>query len=159
MNLFAISFCTLIFLVVFHLKPMPAHLHSTFSKNTINFKIKLMSVTQVMRTFFLTLTTQTSFLPIYYRRNDLIWLDGFLFDFLQKKSVDVWLRKFVINTGYIFSERMVFDQVVRVYLDNIIWPLHYVGSLETENVSEMLSVTVFLYFFFIALLSLLFILI
>jgi len=82
---------------------------------------------------------------------------GFYSTFYKKKSLDVWLRKFVVNTGYIFSERMVFDQVVRLYLDNLVWPLHYVGSLETDNVSEMLSITIFLYFFFMALLALLFI--
>lgn len=112
---------------------------------------------RLIRTLFLSLTLRVSFIPTYYRRSELIWLDGFLFDFLQKKSVDIWLRKFVINTGYLFSERMVFDQVVRVYLDNIIWPLHYIGALETDNVSEMLSIIIFLYFFFIAILSLIFI--
>ncbi len=54
---------------------------------------------------------------------------------------------------------MVFDQVVRVYLDNIIWPLHYIGALETDNVSEMLSMLIFLYFLFIALLALVFLII
>jgi len=29
------------------------------------------------------------FLPKYYSRNELIWGDGFLIDFLQKKSVDI----------------------------------------------------------------------
>lgn len=111
---------------------------------------------QLSRLLFFKLTLQTSFIPVYYRRNELVWLDGFLFDFLQKKSTDIWLRKFVISTGYIFSERMVFDQVVRVYLDNIIWPLHYIGALETDNVSEMLSTLIFLYFFSIALLALVF---
>jgi hypothetical protein len=66
------------------------------------------------------LVRETSFLPAYYRRSELVWLDGFLLDFLQKKSLDIWLRKFVLVTGYVFSERMVFDQVVRIYMDNLI---------------------------------------
>lgn len=66
------------------------------------------------------LVSETSFLPAYYRRSELVWLDGFLLDFLQKKSLDIWLRKFVLVTGYVFSERMVFDQVVRIYMDNLI---------------------------------------
>lgn len=102
------------------------------------------------------LVSETSFLPAYYRRSELVWLDGFLLDFLQKKSLDTWLRKFVLVTGYIFSERMVFDQVVRIYMDNLIWPLHYIGSLETSNVSEMLSIVLFLFFFFLSLIPLLF---
>ncbi len=114
------------------------------------------SLFRLSRLIFFKLTLNTSFIPRYYHRSELIWLDGFLFDFLQKKSVDAWLRKFVINTGYIFSERMVFDQVVGVYLNNIIWPLHYIGALETDNVSEMLSIVIFLYFFLIALLALVF---
>jgi hypothetical protein len=51
---------------------------------------------------------------------------------------------------------MVFDQVVRIYMDNLIWPLHYIGSLETHNVSEMLSVVLFLFFFFLSLIPLVF---
>jgi len=120
------------------------------------FNFRVVSIAQLSRLLVSKLILKTSFIPVYYRRSELVWLDGFLFDFLQKKSTDTWLRKFVINTGYIFSERMVFDQVVRVYLDNIIWPLHYIGALETDNVSEMLSTLIFLYFFFIALLALVF---
>ena len=60
------------------------------------------------------------FLRKYYIRNELIWVDGFLLDFLQKKSMDIFLRKFVIYTGFIFSERLVFDYVVRIYLDHIL---------------------------------------
>ena len=97
------------------------------------------------------------FLPKYYSRNENIWVDGFLFDFLQKKSVDLWIRKFVIYTGFIFSERLVFDSVVRLYLDNVLWPLHYFGSLEANNVLEMLLINIFFYFFLFAVIMLLYI--
>ena len=100
----------------------------------------------------------TEFLTTFYKRNDLIWVDGFLLDFLQKKSADIWLRKFVVYSGFLFSERLVFEHVVRVYLLNIIWPLHYVGLFETNNTSEMLSVIVFFYFFMFSVIFLLFIL-
>ncbi len=30
-----------------------------------------------------------NFLPVYYKRNENLWVDGFLFDFLQKKSTDL----------------------------------------------------------------------
>lgn len=86
------------------------------------------------------------FLPKYYYRNELIWLDGFLLDFLQKKTADIWLRKFVIYTGFIFSERLVFDFIVKVYLDNLLWPLHSKSILEGSNVTEMLSINIFFYF-------------
>lgn len=97
------------------------------------------------------------FLPTYYTRNENMWVDGFLFDFLQKKSVDLWLRKFVIYTGFLFSERLVFDSVIRVYLDNILWPLHYFGSLEANNVLEMLLINIFFYFLLFSLIILLYI--
>ena len=100
----------------------------------------------------------TEFLVTFYRRNDLIWVDGFLLDFLQKKSADIWLRKFVIYSGFLFSERLVFEHVVRVYLINIIWPLHYVGFFETNNTSEMLSIIVFFYFFMFSIVFFLFLL-
>jgi len=139
------------------LKPLAAPIHAVAFGYLSFANMRVTPLLHLMRAFFLSLTLRVSFIPTYYRRSELIWLDGFLFDFLQKKSVDTWLRKFVINTGYLFSERMVFDQVVRVYLDNIIWPLHYIGALETDNVSEMLSIIIFLYFFFISILSLIFI--
>lgn len=87
-----------------------------------------------------------NFLPKYYLRNENLWLDGFLFDFLQKKSADLWIRKFVIYTGFIFSERLVFDSVIRLYLDNILWPSHYFGFLETNNILEMLLINIYFYF-------------
>ena len=98
-----------------------------------------------------------SFLPLYYTLNENLWVDGFLFDFLQKKSADLWIRKFVIYTGFIFSERLVFDSVVRIYLDNVLWPLHYLGSLEANNVLEMLLINIFFYFFLFVLIVLLYI--
>jgi membrane-anchored glycerophosphoryl diester phosphodiesterase (GDPDase) len=56
-------------------------------------------------------------LNLYYLRTEHLWLDGFLFDFLQKKTADMWVRKFVIYTGFLFSERLVFDAIVKLYMD------------------------------------------
>lgn len=90
--------------------------------------------------------TKTHLLTTYYRRNENLWIDGFLFDFLQKKTADAWVRQFVIYTGFLFSERLVFDTVVRIYLDYLIWPLHKNSVFETANVSEMLVSVIFMYF-------------
>jgi hypothetical protein len=87
-----------------------------------------------------------AFLPMYYKRNELLWVDGFIIDFLQKKSIDIFIRKFIIYTGFIFSERLVFDHVVRLYLDNVIWPLHYFSMFEFNNIREILSIILFFYF-------------
>jgi len=153
---FYIALLPCFFLVFTNAKIVAGSSHLLVFGQLERLNLRTTPLLQLVRLYFLKLTLSTSFIPTYYRRSELVWLDGFLFDFLQKKSVDTWLRKFVINTGYIFSERMVFDQVVRVYLDNIIWPLHYIGALETDNVSEMLSMIIFLYFFFISVLALVF---
>lgn len=97
-----------------------------------------------------------TFLPKYYLRNENLWLDGFLFDFLQKKSADLWIRKFVIYTGFIFSERLVFDSIIRLYLDNVLWPSHYFGFLETNNILEMLLINIYFYFLLFVILILLY---
>lgn len=87
--------------------------------------------------------SRSVFIPTFYVRNENIWQDGFLFDFLQKKTADAWVRRFVIYTGFLFSERLVFDVVVRIYLDNLIWPGHSSSLFETSNVSEMLTSVIF----------------
>jgi len=85
----------------------------------------------------------SSFVTTYYTRSENLWQDGFLFDFLQKKTADAWVRRFVIYTGFLFSERLVFDSVVRIYLDNLIWPGHSNSIFETSNTSEMLTSVIF----------------
>jgi hypothetical protein len=108
------------------------HLISFFSKLLI-----------LLQNYFL---SKTLFLSWYYTRSENLWNDGYLFDFLQKKTFDSWIRQFVIYTGFLFSERFVFDIVIKLYIDNIIWPLHKKSILESSNVVEILSVTIILYY-------------
>ena len=82
-------------------------------------------------------------LPTYYLRSELIWQDGFLFDFLQKKTADAWVRRFVIYTGFLFSERLVFDTIVYIYINNIINSAHNSFTFESSSVSEMLNTLIF----------------
>lgn len=89
-------------------------------------------------------TEKTIFIRDYYRLNDLIWQDGFLIDFLQKKVLDKWLRKFVIYSGYLYSERMVFDYVIKFYLELVVWVGHYYSLFEFNNVASTLLLTLFL---------------
>jgi hypothetical protein len=110
-----------------------------------NFVIRSKKLT---KSYWQSLILNSSFLNTYYLRNELLWVDGFLFDFLQKKTADAWVRKFVIFTGFLFSERLVFENVVRVYLDNLIWPLNNISFFEPSNASELLSNVIFLYFVF-----------
>lgn len=102
--------------------------------------------------------TKIVFIPEYYVRNENIWGDGFLFDFLQKKTIDAWLRQYVIFTGFLFSERIVFEAVVWVYKDIIINPMHNISVFESNNASGMIGIVLFTYLTFFILLSLIFIL-
>lgn len=90
--------------------------------------------------------SKIKFLPKYYKRNENIWNDGFLFDFLQKKTVDSWIRQYVIFTGFLFSERIVFEAVIRLYNDLLIWPSHNLSLFESENTTAMLNTIIFIYF-------------
>lgn len=87
---------------------------------------------------------KTTFIPLYYIRNELIWQDGFLFDFLQKKTIDLWVRKFLIYTGFLFSERLVFESIIRLYIDNLIWLGHNINMFEPSNISDMLNTLLFM---------------
>jgi hypothetical protein len=92
------------------------------------------------------------FLKRFYRINDLMWQDGFLFDFLQKKVIDRWVRTFVIYSGYLFSERLWFDYVVRFYIDLIIWPGHSKTIYEFTSISATLVtiLSLLLFFFYLS---------
>ena len=80
-------------------------------------------------------------LSTYYRINDLIWQDGLLIDFVQKKVTDKWMRKFLIISSYLFSERVLFTFVVKFYNDLVIWPSTHASVFELSNVSLMFFVT------------------
>lgn len=90
------------------------------------------------------------FITNYYALNELIWQEGFLIDFLQKKIADNWIKKFLIYSAYLFNERLVFDKVIKFYLDLIIWPFHKLSIFEFNNVANTLSITfIFLFFYFL----------
>lgn len=89
------------------------------------------------------------FITNYYILNELIWQEGLLIDFLQKKIIDNWVKKFLIHSSYLFNERLVFDKVIRFYLDLIIWPMHKIFIFEFNNVSSTLFVTIFFFIFFL----------
>ena len=108
------------------------------------FKIPMLNLKNVSSSFWESYINKLNFVPKFYVRNENMWNDGFLFDFLQKKSADAWVRRFVIYTGFLFSERVVFEFIVRVYLDNFIWNLHSKSIFESANTSEMLTTTIFL---------------
>lgn len=62
-------------------------------------------------------------LEYFYKISDLVWQEGFLIDFTQKKIVDKWVRKFLSNSSYLFSERVMFDFIIKIYTNLIMGPL------------------------------------
>jgi len=98
--------------------------------------------------FFNNSLSTINFLPLFYARNNLLWADGFLIDFLQKKSIDLLTRKFFLFTGFLFSERFIFELVLKLYLDTLVWPLHAISIFEVANTIELLSSLLAFYFLF-----------
>lgn len=96
------------------------------------------------------------FLRNYYILNDLIWQDGFLIDFVQKKIIDKWTRKFLIYSGYLFNERVLFDYAVRFFIDLVIWPGYSINIYEFNNVASTLLITIFLLIIVFLIISLLY---
>jgi len=118
--------------------------YNNFFFNSLNSSVRFFSL--ISSICYNNVIVRVGFLPTYYVRNENIWVDGFLFDFLQKKTADSWVRQYVIFTGFLFSERLVFEAVIRLYLDVLIWPAHNLNIFESSNTSSMLNITIFLYF-------------
>jgi hypothetical protein len=99
-------------------------------------QVRLQNLTKSVLTLLL---TRMSFIHRYYRLNDLMWQDGLLIDFLQKKVTDKWVRRFLICSSYLFSERVLFKFTVRFYIDSVIWPFTTYLPFEFNNVASLLS--------------------
>lgn len=80
------------------------------------------------------------FLPSYYRMNASIWQEGLLVDWLQKKIFDKWVRRFLVHSSYLVSERVIFDFVVRCYVDYVVWPVHAASVFDFRSVAKLLLV-------------------
>jgi hypothetical protein len=79
-------------------------------------------------------------LPTYYKLTNLLWQDGLIIDFLQKKILDKWIRQFLINSSNIFNERIVFKFVIKFYMDFLLWPQNTYSYFELRNVASVLTV-------------------
>ncbi len=104
---------------------------------------------KIKNNFLINFIYKTHFITNYFLLNELIWQEGLLIDFLQKKLADNWIKKFLIYSSYLFNERLVFDKVIRFYLDFIIWPMHKLFIFEFNNVSNTLLITIFFFIIFL----------
>ena len=106
----------------------------------ILFKTSLFSkrLNNLQRDYVTTFNHSVKLLPSYYSTNEKIWLEGLLVDWLQKSIFDKWVTRFLTHSSYLFSERVMFDFVVRFYIDYIIWPTHRFSIFDFKSVSNLL---------------------
>ena len=87
------------------------------------------------------LSKQSTTFGKFFRQNELLLQDGLFIDFLQKQTLEVWLRQYILTTGCVFSERLLFEALIKFYFSYILWPLKNYLHFETSNVSDMLTTT------------------
>jgi len=102
------------------------------------------------------LLNSLNFLPKYYLLNDLLWQEGFLIDFVQKKTTDKFVRKFLITSAYLFSERLLFDKLIRVYSDLVVLLTNKKSVYEYTSVAGVIMSLVLIISLFILLPTILF---
>jgi len=119
-----------------------------FNYNVIFFNLKKLNFSNkndFIKTFF--------FINRFKKINDLIWQEGLLLDFLQKKSFDLWLKKFLIFSSYLFNEKYIFDKITRFFINLFITPAHRFFIFEINNVSSLLFFNIFYFVLFLFILS------
>lgn len=107
------------------------------------------NLTKIKSLFLSLFLNKSYFITNYYQLNELIWQEGLLIDFLQKKVADNWIKKFLIYSSYLFNEKLLFDKVIRFFLNLIIWPAHKLSIFDFNNTSNILFMTVFFFIIFI----------
>lgn len=74
----------------------------------------------------------------------LILNEGLLIDFLQKKIINNWISRFLIHASFIFNESAVFTNLIRIYIDYIVWILNTHTPLSFKNPRLFLSINFFI---------------
>ena len=92
------------------------------------------------RIYLKTINETFSIVPLYYRLTNLLWQDGLIIDFLQKKILDKWIRQFLITSSNIFNERVLFKFIVKFYIDFVLWPQNIYSYFELNNIASMLTI-------------------
>lgn len=87
-----------------------------------------------------------NFLNNFFKKIKLIWEDALLIDFLQKKIVDNWTKKFLIISSYLVNEKFFFEKIIKFFLNLIIWPWNKFFPFEFTSVASLLLI-IFLFFF------------
>ena len=98
-----------------------------------------LNLTSIYSSLVNQLLINTFFLPRYYRVAEGVWQEGLLMDFLQKKVLDKWLRRFVIHSANLFSEKFFFEWVIRFFIDLITWPGTRFFIFEITTISSLFT--------------------
>jgi len=84
---------------------------------------------------------QVNSLSRFFSQNELLLQDGFIIDFLQKQTLELWLRQYVLSTGSVFSERLVFETITKFFFKYLLWPTKTRVYFEAVSVSDLLLIT------------------
>ena len=103
------------------------------------------SLSAFLTTIVCAVFPQIQFLTKFYHTNDLIWQEGLLVDFLQKKIVDNWVKRFLIRSSYLFNERFAFEKVTNFFLTALIWPMHTYFFFETRTIASLFWLNIFIF--------------
>lgn len=122
-------------------------LNNIFYKFLKHYSITAFNISLIKQIYILSFFKKFIFLNSYYRLNDLIWQEGLLIDFLQKKTIDLWIKKFLIYSSYLFNERFVFEKITRFFLDLLIVPMHKIFFFEINSVTNLLFINIFMFVF------------
>ena len=74
----------------------------------------------------------------YLSQTALIWQEGLMVDFLQKKVVDRWLRTFVSASANLFSDKVIFELIYRFYITLFLDKILRFNVSEHDNISSLL---------------------
>jgi len=88
----------------------------------------------------------------YFTTNELLWQEGLYTDFLQKKIADSWIKKFLISASYLFNEKLIFDLIIKFFINCILIPFHKFSIFEFNSLANLLfaviSILIFFYFIY-----------
>jgi len=116
--------------------------------NIVNFfNSFVIKLNLIQRFFIFNFANKTSFLLKFYTKNELIWQEGLLIDFLQKKSFDNWTKKFLIFSSYLFNEKLIFDKVVKFFINLILIPFQSFFTFDNVSISNFFFLNIIFYFF------------
>ena len=110
--------------------------------NTFTHKLSILILNQITSFLF-----NTNFLLNFLNINDIIWQEGLLIDFLQKKIIDNWIKKFIIFSTNLMNDRLIYDKLIKFFLFLIINPFHKYNFLDVNNITNFFFF-ILLFFFF-----------